>query len=237
MLVVPVQMLYGRLGAVLSALIVVSCVVGLTMHRDFYAGTSRKDFFCFYTNLSNLAVLVYFALLSPYFYASASLRPLISHAEFLIMMSIMLTFCVFHLILYPAIQGAVSHAEHTREFYIAYADNLILHYLVPWLVFFYWIFCAPDKAELTMADAFIWTLFPIAYLLSIFFRAKQGLIIQETGTPYPYPFLDIRALGKKTVLRTCLFLYLICLTAGISLLLTLRFFLLLFGDGHTLFLI
>ena len=37
---------YGRTGTALSALIVVSCLIGLTMHSDFYAGRRRRDFFC-----------------------------------------------------------------------------------------------------------------------------------------------------------------------------------------------
>ena len=63
---------FGRLGAVLSALIAAISLIGLTMHRDFYAGRRRKDFFCFYTNVSNLLVLLYFALLAPRLYASTS---------------------------------------------------------------------------------------------------------------------------------------------------------------------
>ena len=62
---------YGRPGAVLSALIVVFSLIGLTMHRDFYAGKRRRGFFCFYTNLSNLIVLIYFALIAPRLYACA----------------------------------------------------------------------------------------------------------------------------------------------------------------------
>ena len=44
MLVVTPEPLYGRIGAVLSALIVVFCIIGLTMHKDFYAGKERKSF-------------------------------------------------------------------------------------------------------------------------------------------------------------------------------------------------
>ena len=44
MLVVIPSAPYGRLGALLSALIVVASLIGLTMHKDFYAGVRRRDF-------------------------------------------------------------------------------------------------------------------------------------------------------------------------------------------------
>ena len=42
MLVVTPAALFGRLGAVLSALIVVFSLIGLTVHSDFYAGRRRR---------------------------------------------------------------------------------------------------------------------------------------------------------------------------------------------------
>jgi len=228
---------YGRTGAVLSALIVIACVIGLTMHKDFYAGRPRKDFFCFYTNLSNLLVGAYFVLVAPHLYARASLRPLIAHAEFALMMSIMLTFSVFHLMLFPAVQIAVRTAHHTREYLIVCIDNFIVHYLVPWLVLMYWLLCSPDKKALGLSDAFLWTLFPIGYLLFIAIRAHRGKLIEETESPYPYPFLDTAALGRKVVLRMCAMIYGICVAAGLLLVLIVRLLLMIFGSGNALMLI
>lgn len=237
MLVVIPDNLYGRMGAVLCALIVVSCIIGLTMHKDFYSGASRKDFFCFYTNLSNLFVGVYFALAAPQLYARSALRILIPHAEFSVMMSIMLTFCVFHTMLFPAIRSVVEGANHTRAYRIVVTDNFIVHYLVPWLVFIYWLLCSPGKAALRLYDAVLWTMFPAVYLGCIFLRAKSGRRIEETDSLYPYPFLDTAALGKKNVLRTCLTLYGICTAAGLIVILLTRLALSLFGSGHALVLI
>lgn len=237
MLVVIPDTLYGRIGAVLSSLIIVFCVIGLTMHKEFYAGDLRKDFFCFYTNLSNLLVGIYFALIAPRLYARHSLHPFIPHAEFALMLSIMLTFSVFHLLLFPSIRIALKRAKHTREFMIACIDNFIVHYLVPWLVFCYWLICSPDKGSLGLPDAVLWTLFPLIYLLLIYVRANSGKIIEETGTPYPYPFLDIAALGKTTVLRMCAFIYGICAAVSLIIVLIVRILFALLGDGHALILI
>lgn len=206
---------YTRLGILLSAMIVVLCVVGLTMHRDFYAGRPRKDFLCFYTNISNLAVLVYFALAAPRLYTSARLRAIIPHAEFAVMMSIMLTFCVFHLVLFPPIRKAARRMAHTREYRIVCTDNIIIHYLVPLSVFAYWLLCSPQKHTLGAADAFYWTAFPLSYVACMLLRARSGRIIEEAGSPYPYPFLDIGALGRTRVLCICAGLYGLCVLAGL----------------------
>ena len=231
---------YGRLGAVISALIVVFCIIGLTMHKDFYAGIRRRGFFCFYTNLSNLLVLLYFALLAPLLYQGHAFRPMIPHAEFMIMMCIMLTFFVFHSMIFPAVWLAARKAARTREFYIALVDNGIVHYLVPWLVFAYWLLCSPGKNMLAADDALMWTLIPALYLIFILLRAgmlgEKG-VIADAGSPYPYPFLDIGALGCMRVARVCLWLYGICIAAGIIIIACVRLLTAIFDTGHALFLI
>ena len=228
---------YGRLGAVLSALIVCASMIGLTMHKDFYAGIRRRDYYCFYTNLSNLFVLLYFSLVAPRLYARAALRPLIPHAEFMVMMMIMLTFCVFHIMIFPSVAIAARKAKRTSAFYIAFADNLFEHYIVPWLVFIYWLLCSPGKQALGLADVFLWTLIPVIYLVFIFLRARRCKEIREAGSPYPYPFLDIRVFGVWRVARLCAVLYGICAAAGLFLVAFMRILFALFGAGHALILV
>ena len=214
---------YTRLGAVLSALIVVGGVIGLTMHKDFYAGKRRRDFFCFYTNVSNLAVLIYFSLAAPFLYSRRYLHSLIPHAEFAVMMCIMLTFSVFHLLLYPAVRAAAAHVPHTREYWILYTDNMIIHYVVPLCVFVYWLLCSPNKQTLGLGDAIYWTALPLIYVVLIFLRAPIKGNIEEAGSPYPYPFLDIGALGGSRVLRICAALYGLCALCGVIIISVTRF--------------
>jgi len=213
---------WTRLGAALSALIVVFVIIGMTMHSDFYTKRTRKDFLCFYTNVSNLTVLLYFGLAAPRLYARSSLRALIPHAEFAVMMCIMLTFCVFHLVLYPPLRRAARRMPHTREFLILYTDNFIIHYLVPLSVFVYWLVCSPQKHALGAADALYWTMLPLLYIACIFLRAKRRLIIEETGSPYPYPFLDAGALGSGRVIGICAALYALCILVGFVMILLAR---------------
>lgn len=237
MLVVMPDTPFGRLGALLSALIVVACLIGLTMHRDFYAGRRRRDFFCYYTNVSNLLVLVYFALLAPQLYARAPLRPLIPHAEFSLMMSIMLTFAVFHHLLFPDILRAMRAAPRDRDFAIVCADNAFIHYLVPWLVFLYWLLCAPGKRALQPLDALIWTAVPLAYAAYIFLRAPVRGVIAEAGSPYPYPFLDVGKNGVRRVLAACALMLAACVAAGLLVVALTQLVFARLGGGHALILI
>ena len=236
MLYVNSPSMHIRLGAVLSSLIIILSVIGLTMHKDFYAGKIRRDFFFFYTNLSNLIVLIYFALAAPRLYTSSTLQKMIPHAEFAVMMCIMLTCFVFHFVLLPVVYDRVISMQCTREYRIAFTDNLIVHYLVPLNVFAYWLLCSPQKSSLTFADAVGWTLIPLLYILAVFIRAPIRGIIEEAGCPYPYPFLDINVLGKHCVARICITLFFLCTAAGLILVAILQFLSALFGTGHALFL-
>ena len=237
MLVVMPGGLYGRLGAVLSALIVVCCLIGLTMHEDFYAGVRRRDFFVYYTNLSNLLVLVYFALVAPLLYAKRALRPLIPHAEFALTMSILLTFSVFHLWLMPAVREQLRGVRPSRLLSIVCADNLVVHYIVPLLTLCYWLLCSPGKAALSARDALAWTVVPLGYLLAILVRARLCGVIFGTDSAYPYPFLDIPVLGARRVAITCTGLYAACAFAGLAAVSLVRLAFSLFGSGHALALI
>ena len=237
MLVVMPGGLYGRLGAVLSALIIVCCLIGLTMHVDFYAGIRRRDFFVYYTNLSNLLVLVYFALIAPWLYAKKALRPLIPHAEFALMMTILLTFAVFHLLLMPKIRAQLRGVRRSRLWYIVCVDNLVVHYIVPLLTLAYWLLCSPGKAALSAPDALAWTVIPLVYLLAILLRARLCGPIFGTDSAYPYPFLDIPNRGVRCVAFTCTRLYACCALAGLAAVALVRLAFSLLGAGHALALI
>lgn len=236
MLIVTPSALYGRLGALLSALIVVCACIGLTLHRDVYAHTPRRDFYGYYTNVSNLIVLLYFALLAPWLYARAALHRFIPVAEFSVMMIILLTHLVFHNLLFPEIRRAARGMPRSRETAIMAADNAFIHYLVPWLTALYWLLCSPRKNALTLPGVLVWLAVPLLYLLRVFLRARRGNLA-GTDSPYPYPFLDAQRLGAGRVAGICLTLLAACVLASVSLLLLVRLSFAQWGGGHALLLI
>ena len=203
MLVYPPQTLPGALGALLSALIVVFSLIGLTMHADFYAGVCRRDYWAYYTNQSNLLVFIYFALLAPVLYGTESLHALIPHAEYALMLCIMLTHLVYHHLLAPFIAEKTAYTPYVPDERIAHADSIVEHYVVPLLTLFYWLLCSPWKMRLNLLDAVLWLVFPLSYVVFVFVRAHLRGTIHHTGSAYPYPFLDIRFFGAQRIFRLC----------------------------------
>ena len=203
MLIVAPQTPQEVLGAVLSALIVAFSLVGMTMHGDFYAGICRRDYWAYYTNQSNLLVFLYFAFIAPMLYAHPALRTLIPHAEYALMLCIMLTHLVFHYFLAPFISEKTAYTPHTPNTCIAHAASIVQHYLVPLLTFAYWLLCSPNKAQLSAPDAVLWLLFPLLYIAFVLLRARLRGRIYDTLSAYPYPFLDISIFGRRRVLGLC----------------------------------
>lgn len=222
MLVNPPQTPAGRLGAVLSALIVVFSLIGLTLSRDFYAGVRRRDYWAYYTNQSNLLVFIYFSLIAPALYASDGAQSVIPHAEFAVMLCILLTHLVFHYILAPFVAGETAYMPHVADSPITRADSCIQHYVVPLLTFIYWFLCSSGKAHLFLGDAVFWLAFPLGYVAYVLVRAQVFGVIRGTRSAYPYPFLDIHLLGHRRVAAICFMLLAICLLCALGIVLAVR---------------
>lgn len=237
MMTVTLPGLYGRVGAVLSALIVALSAVGLTIHKDVYAGVPRRDFYCYYTNLSNLVVLIYFGLAAPFLYARDALRPLIPVTEYCVTMSILLTHLVFHHLLFPGMKRAAARAESRSEWMIPAVASLFTHYVVPLLSIAYWVLCAPGKQTIPLWAAALWTLFPLVYAAVILIRSPRHANLIGTDSPYPYPFLDVRALGWRKVALNCAAILAVCIAGSGCVIVLFRLLFARFGAAHALVLI
>lgn len=213
MLAIPA---YSPLGAVLSALIVVFSLAGLTMHGDFYIGVCRRDYWVYYTNQSNLLVLLYFAVFAPMIYTADGMQALIPHAEYALMLSILLTHLVFHHFLAPFVTEETIYTPHMPNKRMAHAASTVQHYIVPLLTLAYWLLCSPGKRTLDAGDAVYWLAFPAGYVAFVFIRAHIRGCIDKTRSAYPYPFLDIDFFGARRVLFLCGLLLLLSAGAGLA---------------------
>jgi hypothetical protein len=95
---------------------------------------------------------------------------------------------------YIVLVGAVYHlllaADHDPQGLQWFANEL-LHTVVPLLVFLDWLLGAPARTA-RFEQAFVWQLYPMAYTA---YTLIKGAV---TGF-YPYPFLDVNALGYEGV--------------------------------------
>ena len=89
--------------------------------------------------------------------------------------------------------------------------DAILHYAMPVLVLAYWLVFVP-KGTLRWSEAVIWLVYPAAYLAAALTRGVM------TGF-YPYPFLDLDALGAMAVAVNGMALFALFLGFGLALVL------------------
>lgn len=187
----------------LSAAIIFFAVYGLFLGGCMKNPGHSRNMLSYYTNLSNLVILVYqilvlasFAFPKSGFY-SAMRSPVLQYSA---ANAIMMTFLVYHFILYPAIKRkreAMTDAEKTGG--VITPNNLCVHYIVPLLSFLFWLLFG--NKDLSFSAVFKWLLVPAAYCFYILIRAALGINIYGKDTPYPYFFIDRRLLGTKIFLR------------------------------------
>ena len=85
------------------------------------------------------------------------------------------------------------------------ADNL-LHYAVPIAALAHWLWF-PPHVRLPKRAPLLWALYPVAYL-------AYALVRGEWIAAYPYPFIDVPALGYPRVLANAAGLMLVFLAVG-----------------------
>ena len=85
------------------------------------------------------------------------------------------------------------------------ADNL-LHYAVPIVALAHWLWF-PPQVRLPKRAPLLWALYPVAYL-------AYALVRGEWIDAYPYPFIDVPALGYPRVFANAAGLMLVFLAAG-----------------------
>jgi len=87
--------------------------------------------------------------------------------------------------------------------------DILLHYAVPLLYLGWWLAAVPH-GRLAWRDPLRWLLFPAVFLCGCLVR---GAWLHE----YPYPFIDVDALGYAAVLRNALAIAVLFLAGGLAL--------------------
>ena len=173
---------------------------GLLLHSTLLeTGHIRPGMFCFYTNLSNLLVLVYELALAAA--PEGAVRRLLTGSGVALAMTlcIYVTHLIYHFVLVPdARRRGKKFADFGGNF-----GNICVHYAAPLLAVLQWLLLA-DKTGLSYACALWWLLLPLLYTAFALLRARGGRPIGHTGLVYPYPFMDLARLGWRNFLLSCL---------------------------------
>ena len=165
---------------------------GLLLHSTLLeTGHIRPGMFCFYTNLSNLLVLVYELALAAV--PEGAVRRLLTGSG----VALSMTLCIYvtHLI-YAFVLLPTAHRRDDESWLRGRFSfgNVCVHFITPGLTVLQWLLWQ-DKAGLTVGHAVWWLVLPLAYFAFAMLRAGTGKPIGRTGQLYPYPFLDYPRLG------------------------------------------
>lgn len=161
----------------------------------------RWSDFNYYTVLSNTACLVYFAaslaVNAMRMYEGKHTRTWKPRIEGAVVFCITVTMIVYHAVLRPE----AFRMGDGASFYSPL--NIVQHYAVPLLALLDWLLLSP-KGRWHRHDPAAWMLIPLLYFVYILIRAPFAGDIGASGSPYPYGFIDVQALGVGVAARNAL---------------------------------
>lgn len=178
-------------------LLVVAASLGILLELDVFKGHCHWDRFVFYTLLSNLACLLFFAaafcqtaklLIKDAPNGDASLWP---HFKGAVTMLITVTLLVYHFMLAPRLIQNPDYGFWSLR-------NMLLHYVTPIMVILDWLLF-DRKGGYRWYSPLLWLIIPVIYLIFILIRAELAGVISHTHSRYPYFFLDVDVLGVRKV--------------------------------------
>ena len=156
-------------------------------------------FFSFFTIETNILVAVCFTFLC--------IKPYTKFAQFF-QKSENITAITLYILIVGIVYNLILRFLWAPTGYQKIADEL-LHTFIPILVLVYWWFFA-QKSSLQYKHIISWLIFPTLFL---FYTLIRGYFVAY----YPYPFLDVTALGISTVLKNSFFMVLAFLLFGLIL--------------------
>ncbi len=145
----------------------------VAINFGFFRGRAYWHILNYYTLLSNIACLVFFA-------AMLVRRRPAPRAEGAIAYCIAITGIIYATMLAPA-----DFAE--GNFFTF--QNIVLHYVGPVMVIVDWLLFCPRR-RIRTTDPLLWLLIPLGYFGYILVRSTFAGNIGTTDSPFPYDFID-----------------------------------------------
>lgn len=168
----------------------------------------------YFTIISNLFCLgLFLALVIKTFkeilkcgiHGTTSISP---HMKGEILISILLTMCVYHFILIP--YGLKINPYQSMKI-----TDIIFHYCIPILTLFDWLLF-DEKKSFKWYDPILWTIGPYLYIIFVFIQSKFTIAdrINAHMNDYIYAFLDVELLGDSAVILNIVSLTIVFILVG-----------------------
>ncbi len=174
------------LSAAWKGVFALFCAVALVVDFEFFGPAPRPHwhYLNYFTILSNIACMIFFALA---FVASAGAlrrgeRDFAWHPR----LEGVFVFCITVVgIVYATLLAPKDIAEgHFFNF-----ENIVLHYTGPVMVLLDWLLFSP-KGSFRAVDPLRWLLVPLGYFGYILLRSTFAGEIGDSGSAFPYDFID-----------------------------------------------
>ncbi len=192
------------LALVFKLVLVLVCGYGLMVQLDIFSGQPNWSVLNYFTILSNLLCFVYFVidiglLTKNYAKGNTTWHPALKGIS---MMSITVTMLVFHFML--DFNFSMGSAFGTSIF--------TTHYVVPIMVILDWLLWE-QKGNMKVTSPLLWAIAPLVYFAYAMIAAQLGDGIGHNSR-YPYPFMDVDAIGLGKVLFTVLIMVTVFIALG-----------------------
>lgn len=167
-------------------------IIGIQLQLSLFSGSSANwEMFRFFTNLSNLACVLYF-LIAAFWLIGGKTHDKTTFCpvfKSIIMMSIIVTMLVAQFML----SGFDMNGTQGTAL-------ILLHRVVPIMTVLDWLLF-DQKGWMTKFSPLFGVSAPLVYFAYSLIAAATGSVLQD-GSKYPYPFIDIDTLGVSTVALT-----------------------------------
>lgn len=189
------------LSVTFKAILCIAALSGILIQVRIFSGAPNWSVLNYFTLISNLLCAAYF-LAAAVNEAKGGRAPLPMFRG-AVVLGISITGLVYHFLL----SGAASEPGAGA------LANILLHYAVPLMAMADWLLFA-HKGHYRFSSPFLWLLLPDGYFVYAVIRVALGANLGYAGNRYPYPFLNVDALGWGQVLLYGLILNLLFLLVG-----------------------
>ncbi len=188
----------------------VLALIGVMASLGYFEQKFNKNFYVYYTNLSNYICAVYMFVLLVDSIKSANRKKsgfcdVAPVFNFLCVIMIIVTFLVYNILLAK---------EHTVKEYFTSVSNMTLHVVLPIMFILNWVLFG-EHGRLRFYHPVCCMVMPLCYVCFIVFRAlRLGDNLDPEKVIYPYFFLDINKLGLNGFLGWISFLFVFFMFVG-----------------------
>jgi len=180
------------LSSACKVLIVLTAALGLIIKSNILKKKYNKGMFIYFTHLSALFSLVYFSALL--FLGDTRHNGILPRMNGAVIICVSMTMLVYHFMLVPELKGKLGGYR-----FFSFSE-LAVHYIVPLLTIVHWLAFSP-KGLFSFWDPLLWLTPLLLYFGMTIIVARRKSCLGQTGSRYPYFFIDIDHLGLKKVMR------------------------------------